>query len=76
MAEPTLPGACREHARRRLRRPRVSQRRDPAVVYGPTLFNMGGADEYALVGELQPVARVHALASLNYLLPGKAKAAL
>lgn len=39
----------------------------PTVVYGPTPHNMGGADEYADVGELQAVAAVHALAALNFL---------
>ena len=39
----------------------------PTVVYGPTPFNMGGADEYALVTELRDVARVHALAALHFL---------
>jgi acetylornithine deacetylase/succinyl-diaminopimelate desuccinylase-like protein len=40
----------------------------PTVVYGPTPFNMGGADEYALVDELHAVATVHALAGLDFLL--------
>jgi len=39
----------------------------PAVVYGPTPFNMGGADEYVLVSELDAVARVHALAAFDFL---------
>ena len=39
----------------------------PTVVYGPTPFNMGGADEYALVDELHAVATVHALAGLDFL---------
>jgi succinyl-diaminopimelate desuccinylase len=39
----------------------------PTVVYGPTPFNMGGADEYVLVSELDIVARVHALAAFAYL---------
>ncbi len=39
----------------------------PTVVYGPTPFNMGGADEYALVAELSAVAQVHALAALDFL---------
>ena len=39
----------------------------PTVVYGPTPFNMGGADEYALVEELQAVATVHALSALAFL---------
>ena len=39
----------------------------PTVVYGPTPFNMGGADEYALIDELQAVATVHGLAGLDFL---------
>ncbi|MBK1658667.1 M20/M25/M40 family metallo-hydrolase [Paracraurococcus ruber] len=39
----------------------------PTVVYGPTPHNMGGADEYVLVEELEQVARVHALAALDLL---------
>jgi succinyl-diaminopimelate desuccinylase len=39
----------------------------PTVVYGPTPFNMGGADEYALVEELHHVAVVHALSGLEFL---------
>ncbi|MGH7122626.1 MAG: M20/M25/M40 family metallo-hydrolase [Acetobacteraceae bacterium] len=39
----------------------------PAIVYGPTPFNMGGPDEYVLADELNVVAKVHALASLDFL---------
>jgi succinyl-diaminopimelate desuccinylase len=39
----------------------------PTVVYGPTPFNMGGADEYALVSDLHEVAMVHALSALDFL---------
>jgi len=39
----------------------------PTVVYGPTPFNMGGADEYVLVEELEQIARVHALAAFEFL---------
>jgi succinyl-diaminopimelate desuccinylase len=39
----------------------------PTVVYGPTPFNMGGADEYALLPELAQVAQVHALTALTVL---------
>ena len=39
----------------------------PTVVYGPTPFNMGGVDEYVLLDELTVVARVHALAGLEFL---------
>jgi acetylornithine deacetylase/succinyl-diaminopimelate desuccinylase-like protein len=40
----------------------------PTVVYGPTPFNMGGADENVLVKDLEAVARVHALASFDFLM--------
>jgi succinyl-diaminopimelate desuccinylase len=39
----------------------------PTVVYGPTPFNMGGMDEHVLLGELQVVSRVHALAAFEFL---------
>jgi acetylornithine deacetylase/succinyl-diaminopimelate desuccinylase-like protein len=39
----------------------------PAIVYGPTPFNMGGVDEHVLLDELQAVARVHALAAFEFL---------
>jgi len=39
----------------------------PTVVYGPTPYNMGGADEYAMVEELHAVAMVHALSALEFL---------
>jgi succinyl-diaminopimelate desuccinylase len=39
----------------------------PAVVYGPTPFNMGGPDEHVLVDELVSVMRVHAIAALCFL---------
>ena len=39
----------------------------PTVVYGPTPHNMGGADEYAEIAELQAVAEVHAVAALDFL---------
>ncbi|MBR0680088.1 M20 family metallopeptidase [Roseomonas eburnea] len=39
----------------------------PTVVYGPTPHNMGGADEWAEVAELEAVARVHALAAFDFL---------
>lgn len=39
----------------------------PTVVYGPTPFNMGAADEYVLVDELADVMRVHALSGLEFL---------
>jgi acetylornithine deacetylase/succinyl-diaminopimelate desuccinylase-like protein len=39
----------------------------PTIVYGPTPHNMGGADEWADVAELEAVARVHALAAFDFL---------
>lgn len=39
----------------------------PTVVYGPTPHNMGGADEWADIAELEVVARVHALAAFDFL---------
>ncbi len=39
----------------------------PTIVYGPTPFNMGGADEYVLLNELEAVMRVQALAGLDFL---------
>ena len=39
----------------------------PTVVYGPTPYNMGAADEYALVEELHAVATVHAVSALDFL---------
>lgn len=39
----------------------------PTVVYGPTPHNMGGADEWAEIAELEAVARVHALAGFDLL---------
>jgi succinyl-diaminopimelate desuccinylase len=39
----------------------------PTVVYGPTPYNMGGADEYVLLDELDAVTRVHALTALDFL---------
>ena len=41
----------------------------PTVVYGPTPFNMGGADEYVDVDELESVMRVHALTAFKFLTP-------
>jgi succinyl-diaminopimelate desuccinylase len=39
----------------------------PAVVYGPTSYNMGAADEHVLLQDLVTVATVHALAAFDYL---------
>ncbi|MBR0659050.1 M20/M25/M40 family metallo-hydrolase [Neoroseomonas oryzicola] len=39
----------------------------PTVVYGPTPHNMGGADEWADIAELEAVTRVHALAAFDFL---------
>jgi acetylornithine deacetylase/succinyl-diaminopimelate desuccinylase-like protein len=38
----------------------------PTVVYGPTPFGLGGADEYVLVEELVVVAEVYALAAWGH----------
>ena len=46
----------------------------PTVVYGPTPFNMGGADEYALVDDLHAVASVHALSAYDFLSPKPVRA--
>jgi succinyl-diaminopimelate desuccinylase len=39
----------------------------PTVVYGPTPHGMGGPDEWVDVGELDQVARVHALTAFDLL---------
>jgi len=39
----------------------------PTVVYGPTPHNMGGADEWVSVAELEAIAQVHALAGFDCL---------
>ncbi len=39
----------------------------PTVVYGPTPHNMGAADEYAEIADLQAVAAVHALTAFDFL---------
>lgn len=39
----------------------------PTVVYGPTPHNMGGADEWVSVAELEAIAKVHALAGFDFL---------
>lgn len=39
----------------------------PTVVYGPTPHNMGGADEWVDIAELEAVMRVHALAGFDLL---------
>jgi succinyl-diaminopimelate desuccinylase len=41
--------------------------RIPTVIFGPTPFNMGGPDENVLIEELLAVAKVHALAALDFL---------
>ncbi len=41
----------------------------PAVVYGPTPHNMGGADEYVTVDDLFAVFYVHALTAFDYPAP-------
>ncbi|GGC56091.1 hypothetical protein GCM10011504_38070 [Siccirubricoccus deserti] len=39
----------------------------PAIVYGPTPHNMGGADEYVLAEELAQVSQAQALTALDFL---------
>lgn len=39
----------------------------PTVVYGPTPHNMGGADEWVSVTELEAIAQIHALAGFDFL---------
>jgi acetylornithine deacetylase/succinyl-diaminopimelate desuccinylase-like protein len=39
----------------------------PTVVYGPTPHNMGGADEWVSVAELEAITQVHALAGFDFL---------
>jgi acetylornithine deacetylase/succinyl-diaminopimelate desuccinylase-like protein len=39
----------------------------PTVVYGPTPHNMGGADEWVSVVELEAIAQIHALAGFDFL---------
>ena len=39
----------------------------PTIVYGPTPHNMGGADEWVEIAELEAVARVHALTAFDFL---------
>lgn len=43
----------------------------PTVVYGPTPFGMGGADEHVLVDELAVVAETFALAAWDLLAGGQ-----
>lgn len=47
----------------------------PTAVYGPRVVNMGGPDEHVLVDEILDVARVHALAALEFLAPDGERAA-
>ena len=42
----------------------------PTVVYGPTPHNMGGADEWVSVAELEAIAQVHAMAGFDFLHGG------
>ena len=39
----------------------------PSVVYDPKLHNMGGADEWVSVAELEAIAQIHALAGSDFL---------
>ncbi len=43
------------------------QRGIPSVVYGPTPFNMGAADEYVLLDDVFAVFYVHAMTAYDYL---------
>jgi hypothetical protein len=40
------------------------------VVYGPTPFSVGGADEYVLIDELETVMKVHAITAFKFLSEG------
>jgi acetylornithine deacetylase/succinyl-diaminopimelate desuccinylase-like protein len=42
----------------------------PAVVYGPTPYNMGGPDEYVEIADVEAMMYVHALAAFDYLASG------
>jgi acetylornithine deacetylase/succinyl-diaminopimelate desuccinylase-like protein len=42
----------------------------PAVVYGPTPYNMGGPDEYVEIADAEAMMYVHALAAFDYLVEG------
>jgi succinyl-diaminopimelate desuccinylase len=39
----------------------------PAIVYGPTPYNMGSCDEHVTLDDLFATVRVHVLSSLDYL---------
>lgn len=39
----------------------------PAYVYGPTPYNMGAPDEYALIDDLLGTVHVHVLSAYDYL---------
>jgi acetylornithine deacetylase/succinyl-diaminopimelate desuccinylase-like protein len=39
----------------------------PTVVYGPTPYNIGGADEHVMIDELETVAQVQTMAALRFL---------
>jgi len=39
----------------------------PTVVYGPTPYALGGADEWVSVTELEAIAQVYALAGFDFL---------
>jgi succinyl-diaminopimelate desuccinylase len=45
------------------------QRGVPAIVYGPSPHNMGGADEYVTIDDLFAVFYVHAMTGFDYLAP-------
>jgi succinyl-diaminopimelate desuccinylase len=44
----------------------------PAVVYGPTAFNMGGVDEYVMADQVTQVFDVHLAVALELLSPSNA----
>ncbi len=56
-----------EHARGRIGRPLVPHGRPADHRLRPDPHNMGGADEWADLAELEAVARVHALAAFDFL---------
>ena len=39
----------------------------PSLVYGPTPYNMGGADEYVTLDDLFAVFYVHAMTAFDFL---------
>ena len=39
----------------------------PAVIYGPTSFNMGGTDEYILEKDFEALLKIHAFSIIDFL---------